>query len=58
MAAHSIQVTTMQQRIDAKAWQTQDINNDNDQQKKYPLERDRKKYWTAETSFTTRQPHP
>ena len=32
-----MQVTTRQQGTDAKAWQTQDINNTNDPQKKYGL---------------------
>ena len=38
MSALSQQVTTRQQWTDAKAWQTQDINNTNDPQKKNHLE--------------------
>ena len=38
-SALSEQVTTMQQWTDAKAWQSQHINNTNDPQKKYRLER-------------------
>ena len=36
-SALSQQATTRQQWTDAKAWQTQDINNTNDPQKKYHL---------------------
>ena len=38
ICALSFQVTTRQQWTDTKAWQTQDINNTNDPQKKYRLE--------------------
>ena len=37
MSAFSLQVTTSQQWRDAKSWQTQDINNTTDPQKKYRL---------------------
>ena len=47
------QVLTSQQRTDAKAWQTQDINNTNDPQKKYRIETISKVfYWRAKTGFT------
>ena len=53
-SARSQQVTTRQQWTDAKAWQTQDINNTNDPQKKYHLGMVRTNvfFWRAKTGFT------
>ena len=53
------QVTTRQQWTNAKAWQTQDIDNTNDPQKKYWLGTVSKKFYLKGLNwFTARQPHP
>ena len=61
-SAFSQQVTTRQQWTDAKAWQTLDINNTNDPQKKYHLETVSKNIEYKNTGglkpVSRRQPHP
>ena len=53
------QVTTRQQGTDAKAWQTQDINNTNDSQKKYGLGTVSKTILLEGLNpVSRRQPHP
>ena len=53
------QMTTKQHRTDAKAWQTQDISNTNDPQKKYRLGTVSKKNSTGGLKPVSQpQPHP
>ena len=52
-------MTTMQQWTDAKAWQTQYINNTNEPQKKYRIGMISKNILLDGLNwFTVHQPHP